>query len=123
MAETTIGLGGDRDTDVHAPDGAAGWTAATDNTKLSNARAAAQRANITGINWFAWFTVNDRAGGPVRQQYRVTFDAPTDGRSHNFYVFDGTSVRQVTPTAAPGKGNKARLQLMFSTGDPGVGMT
>ncbi len=123
MAETVVSLHGTQDTDVHVPDGVTGWAVATDQGKLANARAAAATAKINNINWFAWFTVTDQNGRPVRQQYTVTFDAPTDGASHTFYAYDGSAVRQVTPTPAQNKGNKARLQLSFSGGDPGIGMT
>lgn len=113
-----FGLGGARDTDVHLPQGAAGWAVYSDDDKLTQARGAATRAKINNINWFVWFSVDN-----VTQPYTVTFDAPTDGRSHTFYAFDGTSVQQVNPTPVSNKGNKARLQLTFTGGDPGVGAT
>lgn len=112
------GLGGDRDTDVHLPQGASGWAVYSDDEKLTRARGAASSAHIDNINWFAWFSVDG-----VSQPYTVTFDAPTDGRPHTYYAYDGTSVRQVNPTAVSNKGNKARLQLTFTGGDPSVGAT
>ncbi len=113
-----FGLGGARDTDVHVPQGAPNWAVYVDDDKLTQARSAATRANINNINWFTWFSVDN-----VTQAYTVTFDAPTDGRSHKFYAFDGNSVNEVHPTASQNKGNKTRLQLTFTGGDPGVGLT
>ncbi len=119
-----FGLGGAQDTDVHVPQGVTGWTVYVDDDKLAAARAAATAAGVSNVNWFAWFTVNDQNGNAVRQQqYTVTFNAPTDGGSHTFYAYDGSTVRQVTPAQGQNKGNRARLQVSFSSGDPGVGLT
>ena len=130
MAETRVtpsngvhGLGGSHDTDVNVPQGKTDWTVYIDDDKLAKAKAAAASAKIDNINWFAWFTVKDKNGQHVKETYTVTFDAPTDGGKHTFYAYDGSTVKEIGTTGAGRKGNKARMQVTFSVGDPGIGMT
>jgi hypothetical protein len=110
-------LGGSKDTDLEGIDDK-NYNVFTDEEKLAEAR---QR--YPDYNWFVSYTITDKDDRVVRNvpEYTVKFDKPDSSESRFYYYLDGTA-HQVQYDDAEDKGNKKRVKVKLSVGDPPNGI-
>lgn len=108
-------LGGSKDTDLEGIDPGA-YDVFTDDEKLANAR-----RDYASYDWFASFTIKDKAGNPVNRvpEYTVKFDKPASG---NLYYYLNGTAHQISYSDTDNKGNKKRVKAALTVGDPPIGM-
>jgi hypothetical protein len=107
-------LGGSKDTDIEGIDTAKYDVFSTDKN-LAEAR-----AKYPNIDWFACFTIKDKAGKQVGDMptYTIKFDKPASETL--YYYYNGTA-NPLTFSDAGKKGNKNRVKATLTIGDPPIG--
>lgn len=80
----------------------------------------AAKDKYPSYDWFACFSVKDKAGNYANITYTLKFDKPAEGKK--LYYFLNDSAHEIAFTNAEDQKNKKRVKATLTVGDPPVGM-
>ena len=109
-------LGGSKDADLEGIDDKK-YNVFTETEKLEKAR-----ADFPMYDWFASFLIKDKDGKDVKNlpEYTMKIDKPDSPETKLYYYLDG-SVHLLPYDDTDNKGNKKRIKVKLSVGDPPTG--
>jgi hypothetical protein len=111
-------LGGSKDTDLEDLDDSQ-YDVFDSDKNLAEAQ-----SKFQNIDWFACFTIKDKAGNPVGTMpaYTIKFDKPASGNLYYYTPDNNGTANPISYSDTDKKGKKNRVKATLTIGDPPIGL-